>query len=323
MPWTIITPVFIYLIITIPLFFLFWIKKPVDKLTKLLIFVVFFLYNLLWYFTVNWAVVNYHISYLPFISSLLIAIYYLLDLRRTPNIPGKTKVSLFITTGLIVITGLLGYASYRVVYLSYRHTGEHVLLLFPLRQGLYTVVNGGNGLDGIGMNNHLTAWFTKEFVTDPEMVFGIDVMKMGIAGMISTNQRILPSELIRYEIYNDTVYSPCFGPVIHVEDGHPNLQIPDKGGDHLGNYVVIQCVDYFVFLSNLKSGSIIVTPGERLTPNRIVAQVGNSASPGIPHLHIHAKVGGWREGEGTPVPMLFDGAFAVNDFQVRNEILIR
>lgn len=323
MPWTITLPVIIYLLITIPVFLLIWIKRPVDKLTKLLVFLLYLLYSSIWYYTVNWAVVNYHLSYLPAISSILILVYYLFDVRRTPNLPKWTVVKGISTVSLVVVISLLGYGSYRIVYRSYQHSGEHVLLLFPLRQGLYTVVNGGNGLEGVGMNNHLTAWFTDEFKTNQDWIYGIDVMKLGIAGMISTNRSILPTELIRYEIYNDTVYSPCFGPVIHVEDGHPNLEIPDKGGDHLGNYIVIQCVDYYVFLSNLKSGSIIVSPGDQVTPNRMIAQVGNSASPGIPHLHIHAKVGGWKEDEGTPVPMLFDGAFAVNDFQVRNEILIR
>ncbi len=321
MPWTITSPVYIYLIITIPLFILVWTKIPADKLTKLLVFLSFLLYNVICYFIINWAVVYYYSSFLPAILSFAIFLRFLLNLQKTPNLPKENKFGLIKIISLVILLVILALVNYRVVYLSYRHTGDHALLLFPLRSGMYTAVNAGNGVDGIGMNNHITSWFTETPHSGEDMGYGVDVMKLGIAGMISENFRIMPDEYIKYNVYNDPVYSPCFGPVIHVEDGKPNLELFGEG-DKLGNFVVLQCVDYFITLGNLKAGTIVVQPGDRLTPNRLVGQVGNSSSPGVPHFHIHATKGGWKEGEGTAIPMLFDSAFAVNDFWVRNELFI-
>ena len=137
----------------------------------------------------------------------------------------------------------------------------------------------------------------------------------------------LPSSNFDYNIYEDWVYSPCMGTVVYVEDGHPDLKPFEPPQSKLGNYLVIQCADSFVTLANLKNGTIrnagpALQAGDVIRMNTLVALVGNSGTPSIPHLHIQATRGGWRPGTGTPVPILFDGAYAVNQFATRNKIFV-
>jgi murein DD-endopeptidase MepM/ murein hydrolase activator NlpD len=75
-------------------------------------------------------------------------------------------------------------------------------------------------------------------------------------------------------------------------------------------------------VANLKNGSIRKQPGDRISLDGVIATVGNSGSPSIPHLHIRATRGGWRPGMGTAIPMLFDGAYSVNQFATRNKIFV-
>jgi hypothetical protein len=138
----------------------------------------------------------------------------------------------------------------------------------------------------------------------------------------SMSNGVLPDWNWNYKIYDDSVLTPCMGTVVYVEDGHPDLKPFEQPTSELGNYVVLQCADSFVTLANLRNGTINYEPGELVWWNTVVAHVGNSGTPSIPHLHIRATVNGWRPGTGTPIPMLFDGAYAINQFATRNKIFV-
>ena len=53
----------------------------------------------------------------------------------------------------------------------------------------------------------------------------------------------------------------------------------------------------------------------------MIARVGNSASFGFPHLHMHVSQGGYA-GDVAPVPVLFEATF---DFahRARNHLYVR
>lgn len=99
------------------------------------------------------------------------------------------------------------------------------------------------------------------------------------------------------------VYSPVAGGVVEVVNTendrlsismiHDLLRLlirkPDvkKGfGAFGGNYVLINCVQFYVLLCHLKEGSVCVKPGDSVSPGQQVAEVGNSGSSIQPHLHI-------------------------------------
>jgi murein DD-endopeptidase MepM/ murein hydrolase activator NlpD len=55
----------------------------------------------------------------------------------------------------------------------------------------------------------------------------------------------------------------------------------------------------YAFYAHLKTGSITVRPGDRLTRGQVVASVGNSGNTDAPHLHFHVM--------STPDPLRSDG----------------
>jgi murein DD-endopeptidase MepM/ murein hydrolase activator NlpD len=58
----------------------------------------------------------------------------------------------------------------------------------------------------------------------------------------------------------------------------------------------------YVFM-HLRSGSILVTPGQRVSAGHQLAQVGSTGRSSGPHLHFEIWVGGWYDG-GEPVDPL-------------------
>lgn len=100
------------------------------------------------------------------------------------------------------------------------------------------------------------------------------------------------------------VKSPASGIVMDVSDHAPdrkslNLILdlarmfssrPDLKSDDIrpfaGNYIIIDAKDFYVFVAHLKSNSIRVQAGDKVTAGQILAEVGNSGFTLEPHLHI-------------------------------------
>jgi hypothetical protein len=319
MPWTIYYPFLIWGILAVPLTLLLWKQRPIDYLTSLLLLLDYALLNLFFILVVNWSLINYWLRVLPVVLTFAIALALLIKGKRRPFFPEKSTLKMWLLAALLVVLLPLAYLNYRVL-LSLKHEGEHALGFLPVRNGLYVVVNGGNSLDGLALNNLAHPWLGSELAPDDSMAYGIDIMRMGIRGSTRVSGRGTRSYL-QYSGFNDMVYSPCFGQVVHVEDGHPDVDV-NQPGIPFGNYVVIQCEQYYFTIANLKNGSIPVKPGDQVSIQALIGFVGNSGVPSLPHLHVHATRGGWRPGEGEPVPMLFPSAFAVNKFLVRNDLYI-
>jgi hypothetical protein len=306
---------------------LMWFKQPDNKLTGLLFALDFLLYYLFWVESVNWVIFNYWIWLIPIPFIIILLLHYRRRFDRpawigtVPWLPGKSLANRILLAVAMILTLGLGYLTVRVI-LSFDYKsapGDPLLLWFPVRNGAYVIANGGNAVNGIGLSTYYHGWFGSD--GDPMDAYAVDVLKLwSLGGSIS--QGILPDSNLKYKIYEDWVYGPCFGTVVYVEEGHPDVKPFAEPGSELGNYIVIQCADSFVTLANLRKGSITKQPGDQVSVTGVIATVGNSGSPSIPHLHIQAARGGWRPGMGTAVPMLFDGAYAVNQFATRNKIFV-
>lgn len=322
MPWTTPVPILVWGIVILPPTVLFWRKPPLDKLTTILFLLDYALVNVFSALVINWSIVNYWLRLLPAILTAVLVIRTLLDYQKfkVPFLPKKTASSLAL---LVVALALLAGAAslnYRTL-LSMKHPEDRVLALLPVRNGLYVIVNGGNGLEGFGMNNLVTPLFHAEEQPDKVKAYGIDIMRMGIRGNLTQGGNYQRSYL-KYVGYNDMVYSPCAGNVVYVEDGHPEVEV-FAPGTPLGNYVVIQCTaENFITVGGLRNGTIDVKLDEQVSLERFIGRVGNSGTPSIPHVVMFATKGGWKDGEGIPVPMIFPGTLAVNKFFVRNDLTI-
>ncbi|MFZ6030394.1 MAG: M23 family metallopeptidase [Chloroflexota bacterium] len=328
MTWATVTPIYLWLALAGLFSAWFWLWRPKDKLTALLLLLNYALFNLYFALNVNWAMGNYYLIALPFLLTLaliprtLVKFRYssLLGQKPVPFSPRESPrlhqlllgVTLVFTLGL----GWLFYGTLR----SYTYRGEPVLMYLPVRIGMYVVANGGNGIDGFGMNDTIRTWYGA-FKPEAKALlgYGADIYKIHALG--NPRQRTTASNpLLEYAIFNDFVYMPCMGQAVYVEDGHADVPPYGNPETALGNYVVVQCEQYYVTLAHLRKNSINIAVGDFVRPLAQIAHVGNSGSPAIPHLHVHVTHGNLRSGEATPI--LFDGWFAVNQFPVRNKLFI-
>ena len=132
--------------------------------------------------------------------------------------------------------------------------------------------------------------------------FAIDFVQM-------TSDRTLfhgdKTRLISYPYYGADIHAVADGPVVAVLDGlpeqvpgaHPSgLPLDEYGGNHIvqdiggGNYA---------FYAHLKTDSIKVHPGDRLTTGQPIAALGNTGNTDAPHLHFHVM--------NTPDPLRSNG----------------
>lgn len=122
-------------------------------------------------------------------------------------------------------------------------------------------------------------------------------------------------ELQGYPYFGADVHAVADGPVVAVLDGLPEqvagtsptgLRLDEYGGNHVvqdignGNYA---------FYAHLKTGSVAVAPGDRLSTGQVLGQLGNSGNTDAPHLHFHVMDG--------PDPLKADGLpFVIDEFRL-------
>lgn len=174
-------------------------------------------------------------------------------------------------------------------------SGEPVDLAFPLRDGAYAVLQGGSNV------------VANPFHALSGNSFPIDLVKLNRFGNRAAG--IAPRELYGYEIFGDMLHSPCTGALRDARDGMPDNAPGNLDMLHTeGNYLRIACGDADVLMAHMKSGSLLVSPGQAVAAGQPVGQVGNSGNSMEPHLHIEASR------DGRPVPMRFHGrTLVVND----------
>jgi len=327
MPWHTLTPFYIWLATTIIFTVVFWPWKPKDKLTAITLLLIYILFHVYCFFTVNWVLANYYLIILPPILSIVMLIRTLRKFRYStilgqepvPNLPhGSRSHQIALAIGFIFLAGLI-WLNYGVTR-SFFYKEDPFLLFLPVRNGMYAITNGGNGADGFGMNNYLRNWFGIEIPdADPALTYSADIYKLKALGN-PIEQSSAPNPLADYAIFNDIVSAPCFGEVIMIEDGHPDVAPYAETDTQWGNFIVVRCQDGYVTLANLKANSVFVEEGQSVRPPMTLAYVGNSGQPSIPHLHVHVTRGSYTDGE--PTPILFDGWFSVNQFPVRNKFFL-
>ena len=140
--------------------------------------------------------------------------------------------------------------------------------------------------------------------------FAVDYLQLSPNGTVYTGDR---SKLESYPYFGADIHAVADGPVVSVLDGLPEqvagrtptgLPLEQYGGNHVvqdiggGNYA---------FYAHLKTGSVTVKPGDRLTTGQVLGNLGNSGNTDAPHLHFHVM--------STPDPLRANGLpFTFKDF---------
>ena len=69
----------------------------------------------------------------------------------------------------------------------------------------------------------------------------------------------------------------------------------------------------YAFYAHLKTGSVKVKPGDRLTTGQVIANLGNTGNTDAPHLHFHVM--------STPDPLRSNGLpFLLKDFTLEGRL---
>lgn len=146
--------------------------------------------------------------------------------------------------------------------------------------------------------------------------FAIDYVQLQPNGTMLTGDR---SRLESYPYFGADIHAVADGPVVAVVDGLPE-QVPGKSPtglkleDYGGNHIVQDIGDgNYAFYAHLKTGSVRVKPGDRLTTGQVIASLGNTGNSDAPHLHFHVM--------STPDPLRSDGLpFVIDAFRLDSRL---
>jgi hypothetical protein len=270
------------------------------------------------YMTGDWHIYGYYFRYLWIIIFPMVfgrTIYRIRNLPFWVSKNPRERFGIYFIGFFIVIFAALDGWAYWGKFLPM----DAVSLAFPLKQGKYYIIEGGNSPL---INNH------HHFFPLPEK-FSVEIVKLDKTGKYAGS--FFPDNLEDFEIFGDKVYSPCQGVVVSIADSFPDLppsELEKKQDVFSGNSITIDFKGFYVILSRLKENSITVSEGDTLEMGRVIGEVGNSGFIGgpysinvEPHLHIHASKKSNRANfpfEREGVPIRFDGKFLVKNTLVNN-----
>ena len=216
--------------------------------------------------------------YARYLFAICFAISFIVSLlRKKTDVPtrnSRIKVGLYLVF-TIIFSGL------SVLYFT-GTTGKPygiARLALPFKKGTYFVFQGGKGLPTNIFHYGLRG-----------AVYAMDIIKLNGAG--NRAKHIFSRDLEDYEIFNDTLYSPCSGVVRQaVADNPDNIPPNRKRGPHNTNNVLIATDSFYVFMGHLKHNCVFVHEGDSVQVGQPLACIGNSGFSLEPHLHIqvHAK----------------------------------
>lgn len=175
---------------------------------------------------------------------------------------------------------------------------------FPLRQGDYSVLQGGN--------SPLTNTFHRHRQGSRH---ALDIVKLNRWG--GRARGLAPTALSRYEIFGERLYSPCNGTVLEDRDDlADNAPGAIDRAARWGNYLLLRCSEADVLLAHLMNGSLVVETGDVVAAGELIAQVGNSGLTNEPHLHL-AAYSAAADLPNRPRCITFEGRFLSVNSSVR------
>lgn len=309
--------------IIIPSFLFLWIlcSKKCDLIDWILKIIMSISFLLLLNTIAYWQHFSIYLPYAIFMIFIIVCYFSYKKVKSCDDYNMK-KYRKLIHRILIVFLSIFFTTIFIGALKSKNYSEEAINLSFPLRNGKYTITDGGDGKISPLMNYHymfLTVNKFKTLLTKSDSWdnnsklqsgdrYAVDVVKLNNIGALS--KKILPHEINNYEIYEDDIYSPCDGQAIEVVDNYDN-NIPLTGGypKNVGNHVIIKFnnSNKAIVLGHMQKDSIKIKSGDIVKEGQIIGKVGNSGWSEWPHVHI--KVMEMKDDNfwnGEPVPFTFD-----------------
>jgi hypothetical protein len=146
--------------------------------------------------------------------------------------------------------------------------------------------------------------------------FAIDYVQLLGDGRLFNGDKTKPES---YPAFGADIQAVADGPVVGVMDGLPE-QVPGASPSGLpleqyaGNHIVQDLGDgNYALYAHLKTGSVKVKVGDRLSSGQVIALLGNSGNTDGPHLHFHVM--------STPDPLRSNGLpFVLSSFRLDGRI---
>jgi len=265
-----------------------------------------------------WTMPPFWVPYLYWLVFLAIILWHFLAGRFGGN--GLWTATAGPTTLVLLAFGLGCVGGYMGL-LAWQGRGqpavETVDIKPPFAPGTYLVAHGGaNHM----VNIHLQTLdqSIERFRPWRGQSRALDIFRISPVGLHKSGW--LPSDPARYTTFGTPVLAPCEGRVAMVVEGLRDMPVPKMDRDNLpGNYVAIDCGEFFVILAHLRAGSITVTEGESVAPGTPLGEMGNSGNSSEPHLHVHAQRGLPAEAPfaGEPLGLTINGRFLVRNDRIK------
>lgn len=119
--------------------------------------------------------------------------------------------------------------------------------------------------------------------------FAIDYVQLASDGRLVRGDA---STLESFPYFGADIHAAGDGPVVSVLDGLPE-QVPGRNptgvplNQYAGNHVVQDLGDgNYALYAHIKTGTVAVKPGDRLTAGQVIGNVGNTGNTTAPHLHF-------------------------------------
>ena len=256
--------------------------------------------------------------WMPYLYWLIWFATIVLTYRSMARIALWPKRNIWGVTKILFCGGVAGFF---VFYSLQAATGyilpdaQPIPLDFPLRNGHYSVLSGGNQM--LMSSNHIKTLKEEKFQSYRGQSYEIDLVKLNQFG--SRTVGLLPKDLEQYEIFGESAYAPCDGSVVSAFNDAPDMIPPNPDREHmLGNHVLLRCADADVLLAHFQQGSVTVQKNDAIATGHLLGKVGNSGNSNEPHLHIHAQRPG-REFDplnADPLPLLFNNRYLVRNSRI-------
>ena len=253
-----------------------WRRKP-RNFNQWLIFVVPSVISALFvFFAAPWPYLD---LYLRWVFLILYVIVLYRSFRQASILPrqGKVRVhTIFLRSALFLVMGYLLVLYFEGYSYPQRKAVE---LQFPFKGGNYYLMQGG----GSRVTNAAHRNFSVRKYGYAQDIAAVNGWGSRIKGFMHS------SLLEDYEIFHDTIYSPCKGIVIQLVDGVQNNPIGGYNRKEVhGNHIVIQADGYRIFMAHFQKGSFQVHLGQTIEVGQVIGLCGNSGFSSEPHLHLSA-----------------------------------
>ncbi|MDO9521542.1 MAG: M23 family metallopeptidase [Pseudohongiella sp.] len=192
-----------------------------------------------------------------------------------------------------------------------------VNIALPFGQGIYLVAHGGSHTV---VNGHLRTLDTdiERYQRWRGQSRALDIFRITPSGMHAT-RGLRPVEPESYATFGTPLLAPCTGKIALAVDGFDDMPVPQMdAGNMAGNFVAIDCGDFFVILAHLRKGSMQVAEGDAVAPGDVLGEMGNSGNSSEPHLHVHAQRSLPSEFplSGEPLALTLNGMYPVRNSRI-------